>query len=154
MQTFLPVPDFAESARLLDWRRLGKQRVETWQIYQQLCRPCTADGAPADGRRAGWLRHPAVRMWRGYEPALLLYGMRICTEWTVRGYRDTLFARFAEAAHSPLVQDAVMPWWLGRATFHAAHRSQLLAKDAAWYGQWGWAEPPGALPYEWPAGQW
>jgi len=29
MQTFLPVADFEESARLLDSPRLGKQRVET-----------------------------------------------------------------------------------------------------------------------------
>jgi hypothetical protein len=29
MQTFLPYPGFDESARALDDRRLGKQRVET-----------------------------------------------------------------------------------------------------------------------------
>ena len=36
MQTFLPVADFADSARLLDSPRLGKQRVETLQILRAI----------------------------------------------------------------------------------------------------------------------
>jgi len=36
MQTFLPFPDFEESAYALDQKRLGKQRVETLQIMQAL----------------------------------------------------------------------------------------------------------------------
>jgi predicted RNase H-like HicB family nuclease len=59
MQTFLPYLDFAECARVLDDRRLGKQRVEVLQI----ARAITVPGY-------GWRHHPAVRMWRGYEEAL------------------------------------------------------------------------------------
>jgi len=59
VQTFLPYADFGESARALDTRRLGKQRVETLQIVRALTRPGN-----------GWRHHPAVRMWRGYEEAL------------------------------------------------------------------------------------
>jgi len=36
MNTFLPYPDFVKSAQCLDYRRLGKQRVEAWQIYLAL----------------------------------------------------------------------------------------------------------------------
>ena len=36
MQTFLPVADFTESARLLDNPRLGKQRVECLQVLRAL----------------------------------------------------------------------------------------------------------------------
>lgn len=36
MQTFLPYENFEESAWALDTRRLGKQRVETYQIMQAL----------------------------------------------------------------------------------------------------------------------
>ncbi len=36
MQTFLPYPDFARSAAVLDPARLGKQRVETLQILRAL----------------------------------------------------------------------------------------------------------------------
>ena len=32
MQTFLPFADFAETAAVLDHRRLGKQRIEVLQI--------------------------------------------------------------------------------------------------------------------------
>jgi hypothetical protein len=38
MQTFLPYPDFQKSAQCLDYKRLGKQRCEAWQIYQILKR--------------------------------------------------------------------------------------------------------------------
>jgi hypothetical protein len=36
MQTFLPYPDYKLSASVMDMRRLGKQRVETWQIIKAL----------------------------------------------------------------------------------------------------------------------
>ena len=32
MQTFLPYADFAQSAKVLDMKRLGKQRVEVLQL--------------------------------------------------------------------------------------------------------------------------
>ena len=39
MQTFLPYPDFIASARVLDSKRLGKQRVEALQVLRGLIRP-------------------------------------------------------------------------------------------------------------------
>jgi hypothetical protein len=60
MQTFLPYPGFLHSARSLDRRRLGKQRVETLQVLRGLTWP-----------RYGWRHHPTVKMWAGYEEALL-----------------------------------------------------------------------------------
>ena len=52
MQTFLPVADFEESARLLDSPRLGKQRVETLQILRAIELP--------DDVRARLLHHLGV----------------------------------------------------------------------------------------------
>ena len=69
MQTFLPFADFAETARVLDGRRLGKQRVETLQILRALRVP-----------GYGWRHHPAVGMWAGYEEALARYGLQMCEE--------------------------------------------------------------------------
>lgn len=136
MQTFLPYPDFARSARCLDRQRLGKQRVEVLQILRTLC-----------GRSSSWANHPAVRMWRGYEGSLALYGMEVCLEWRRRGYADTCFdkidALFPEGFAAP------PPPWLGREDFHASHRSNLLRKDPVYYGQFAWIEPPN-LPYVWP----
>ena len=39
VQTFLPYADFERSARALDRKRLGKQRVETIQVVRALTRP-------------------------------------------------------------------------------------------------------------------
>ena len=78
MQTFLPYPDFAETAKVLDQRRLGKQRVEALQVLRGLTVP-----------GYGWRHHPAVRMWRGYEEALTRYGLEICRVWREAGHKDT-----------------------------------------------------------------
>lgn len=130
MQTFLPYADFQLSARALDWRRLGKQRVEALQVIRALTDPSY-----------GWQHHPAVRMWRGHLEALEMYRDAMVAEWIRRGYQNTMAVSGRERAE--------MPEWLGDSEFHASHRSNLLRKDAAYYGQFGWAEPAD-LPYVWP----
>jgi hypothetical protein len=79
VQTFLPYHDFDQSAQALDDRRLGKQRVETLQLLNALLKP--------DAK--GWRNHPATLMWKGYERALIRYGVAICREWVRRGHADT-----------------------------------------------------------------
>ncbi|WP_413470952.1 MSMEG_6728 family protein [Streptomyces peucetius] len=77
MQTFLPYPDFRSSALVLDRRRLGKQRVEALQVLRGLVVP-----------GYGWRHHPAVRMWAGYEEALVRYGLEVCKVWREQGHQD------------------------------------------------------------------
>lgn len=133
MQTFVPYPDFTKSAQVLDRARLGKQRVETWQIIQSLTVPTY-----------GWKNHPAVKMWKGHTPALAAYGQAICEEWIARGYKDSLKPRF-----DALVQTgAPLPSWWGQG-IHASHRSKLLEKQPEWYTKFGWLETAG-MPYVWP----
>ena len=130
MQTFLPYEDFEESALALDWRRLGKQRLECDQILKAL------------GGSKGWRNHPAVLMWKGYEAALRRYRNVVIREWVSRGFRNTM----------PLMRSGGrirMPFWLGDQSFHAAHRSNLLRKDSVFYQQYDWKEDPD-LPYVWP----
>src|SRR4051794_31940065 len=79
MQTFLPYPDFVESAAVLDSKRLGKQRVEALQVLRALTRPTY-----------GWKRHPAVRMWAGCAEGVGAYGVAVCLEWISRGGADTV----------------------------------------------------------------
>lgn len=131
MQTFLPHPDFRESLAALDYRRLGKQRVEAMQLIRALT-----------GVSAGWRNHPAAVMWEGHLDALKLYHDLSIDEWVRRGYRNTMVKYNVEGEPS-------MPPWVGDADFHASHRSNLLRKDPAHYGQFGWAEPDN-LPYIWP----
>lgn len=139
MQTFLPYPDFAQSARCLDRQRLGKQRVEVLQLLRALLVP-----------GAGWGNHPAAKMWRTKELALLRYGEAICSEWIGRGYNDTCLCKMRDLyfAHRQ-GETNTMPDWLWNEAFHAAHRSNLLRKDPVHYSQFGWTEGPD-LPYVWP----
>lgn len=136
MQTFLPYPSFIDSASCLDYRRLGKQRVETWQIYNTLT------------KGGGWQHHPIVKMWKGYELALVLYGQQICLEWIRRGYKDTMLRRFLTLEKSYKGEMPKFPSWLGNKKFHASHRSNLLRKDKTYYGKFNWKEPDN-LPYVW-----
>lgn len=131
MQTFLPYPDFAESARVLDRQRLGKQRVEAMQIFRTLT-----------GQSPGWANHPATRMWCDHTCALAEYGRAMISEWTQRGYRNTIVI-FDDIPPGP------PPPWLGNPAFHASHRSNLLRKAPDWYSQFGWRDDP-TLPYIWP----
>jgi hypothetical protein len=150
MQTFLPYPSFRESARCLDYRRLGKQRVECKQLLLAIGVP-VGDHRP---KRSSWVSHPAARMWRRFPLALAEYAMVVCREWRVRGYRDTLLPQF-EAAWEWCAWGGIngaSPNWIGYDAFHASHRSNLLRKNREWYGQFGWLEPAD-LEYVWPVGK-
>lgn len=158
IQTFLPYPSFRESARCLDVRRLGKQRVECKQLLLALGVP-VGDHQP---KRSSWVNHPACRMWRRHELSLAHYGEVVCREWRERGYKDTLLDQF-KAAYKWLQGrwsgegyvygvdgcGCTYPNWIGYDAFHASHRSNLLRKDSNWYGRFGWLEPAD-LPYVWP----
>ena len=137
MQTFLPYRDFTLSAQSLDYRRLGKQRVEALQIFNAL------SGIPTKTGRSyrGWLNHPAVTMWRGYEEALLLYKNKMIEEWILRGYNNTM-------EMVGVSENVEMPHWLGKEKLHASHRSNLLRKDFKFYSRYGWNEPDN-LEYYW-----
>jgi hypothetical protein len=131
MQTFLPYPDFVKTARMLDPRRLGRQRVEAYQILRVLA-----------GLTRGWVNHPAVLMWRGFEIALSAYMDAMIDEWEARGYRNTMYRVSVPERYE-------MPPWLGDEAFHAAHRSNLLRKAPEYYRSF-WPEEPDDLEYVWP----
>ena len=149
MQTFLPEPDFARTARALDSRRLGKQRVEALQVLRALTR-----------EPYGWKRHPAVLMWAGYEEALVAYALAMCEEWCRRGHVDTVSTtilgdlRAAKGIERVRSQEELrrageLPPWLGDEDLHRSHRSALVRKDAAHYGPL-FPAVPADLPYVWP----
>lgn len=135
MQTFLPVASFEGSARSLDRQRLGKQRVECLQILNALT-----------GQSKGWVSHPAVRMWRGYERALIRYGVAVCDEWVKRGYRDSCRAKILAFESQFRDQPYIMPPWFGDFAFHRSHQSNLRRKNPDHYGY----PVRDDLPYVWP----
>jgi GNAT superfamily N-acetyltransferase len=154
MQTFLPLPSPAESAAILDDRRLGKQRVEAKQILIALG---VDVGEHRGNPSSQWRHHPAVRMWRGFERSLSHYAIAVCQEWRRRGFNDSLLEQFEEASRDILASYCEVspssafgtPAWLGNEAVHRSHRSNLLRKSPEFYGQFGWAEPSN-LPYVWP----
>lgn len=133
MQTFLPYPDFKQSVKVLDYRRLGKQRVETFQVLNILL-----------GRTPtkGWRNHPVTIMWTGYESALKAYQNYTIQEWVSRGYKNTM--QYEEID----LNDIVLPPWFGLDDFHRSHRSNLLRKDYEYYSQF--FDEPNDLEYYWP----
>jgi hypothetical protein len=126
MQTFLPYPDFRQSAAALDTPRLGKQRVEALQTLRALVIP-----------EYGWQSHPAIRMWMGHVPALTMYGLAMVDEWTKRGFadntRDNIREFAPQAAHPDYAAKILLPPWLGDPEFHLSHRSNLIRKDPHFY---------------------
>jgi hypothetical protein len=150
MQTFLPYPDFASAARVLDPRRLGKQRVEALQVLRALT-----------VRGYGWRHHPAVRMWAGYEEALVSYGLEVCRQWCSLGRADTCSStmerELAERCDivMPRSQSLLdiadeLPPWLGNHALHLSHRSALLRKAPHIYRPI-FGDEPDDLPYVWPS---
>lgn len=131
MQTFLPYPDFEKTAKCLDSKRLGKQRVEARQIIKNL-----------EGERDQWYDHPAVQMWKGYVKALKLYFNKISKEWERRGHEHNLgyYDVKGEIEYSP---------WFGNEEFHKSHRSNLLRKEPEFYEKYDW-EVSDDLDYFWP----
>lgn len=133
MQTFLCYPDFKKSAQCLDYKRLGKQRVECLQIYNALTN---------ENRRVGWRNHPATRMWDNHLDALCEYWQECIDEWVRRKYINGMFVPSFD-------KNAPKPSWFGDYRLHSSHRAALLYKDVGWYSQFNWEEIP-ELNYWWP----
>ena len=148
MQTFVPYADFEESARALDAKRLGKQRVEVIQIVRALTVPGYA-----------WSQHPAVLMWKGYEEALGRYGLTMCDVWLELGFGDTcaatITADLAAFGIAPirseleLAKAGALPPWLADPVLRESHQSALVRKDPQFYGP-RFPDAPPDLEYVWP----
>jgi len=139
MQTFLPYPSVWESVLCLDNKRLGKQRVEAWQLIDILTKK-------EKSKSWRWYNHPAVKMWDGYIDALKFYYNMALITWDIRGFNNIKLQMIDFLKHpSPLL----FPKWFGDDKFHSAHRAALLYKDYDYYKHFGWKEKP-KLNYYWP----
>jgi hypothetical protein len=137
MQTFLPYSDIKESLKVLDTKRLGKQRVEAYQIISAITGRPKKDGTPY----RGWTNHPCSVMWKNYVPMLKMYYNLCIDEWVSRGYKNTMIKE-------EISESITYPNWFGDDKFHNSHKSNLLKKDPAFYSKYGWNVDP-TLPYVW-----
>jgi hypothetical protein len=127
MQTFLPYPDIKKSLQVLDNKRLGKQRVEAYQIISAITGRKKLDGTPYKG----WLNHPCSVMWKNYVPALKHY-MNLCIEeWESRGFKNTM-------KKEDIDETFEYPFWFGDKKFHDSHKSNLLKKEPEFYSKYNW----------------
>jgi hypothetical protein len=117
MQTFLPYSDFRQSVQALDNKRLGKQRVECFQIINIL---------EGKNNSNAWVNHPAIKMWEGYTYALQYYYNCCIDEWKRRGFKNTMNKYSIRYKYDN-------PWWVGYKDFHRAMRAKLIEKNEEFY---------------------
>ncbi len=132
MQTFLPLADFDECARVLDASRLGNQYYREGITIL----------------RGGWPHHPASRMWANNRDWLCAYLLSCDEELERRGHSYPHIRSEVLRTLSTL-RRTDRPWWIGDERLHASHRANLLRKDPTHYGQFGWTEAP-REGYFWP----
>lgn len=147
VNTFLPYPSLEATARSLDFRRLGKQRVEAWQIWTVLGKAESVLPPPKGlgeaswaskrswmedatrcwkelyGKRLGWATHPAVILWVGYRDGLAMYYNAMLAGWEARGGRNITLKPL------PIPEGTVLPPWTRSTVVHNAFRWQLLRKE-------------------------
>jgi len=114
VNTFLPFPDFRLSAKVLDYKRLGRQRVEAMIMINILTNATN---------KMGWKDHPAVLAWKDNVEALKLYHNIIINEWVSRGYNNNM------KLYEVNEKNVKMPWWFGTYAYHISHQSNLMRKD-------------------------
>lgn len=145
--------------KLFDKRRLGKQRVEAMQIYY--CLNLTSENLnqthsgvqldsnsniqnsiqnyePIVEKKRGWINHPAVKMWKGYEEALKMYINLCIEEWIERGCKNNM------KIYKVNEKVVKIPYWLYNNNLSQSHQIAMLRKEIArnekdWYVQL-WSE--------------
>lgn len=139
MQTFLISKDVKETAKALDYRRLGKQRREAVQIARALL-----------GMTEGYKNHAATRMWRGYESYLVkVYLKAMMDEWASRGYSNAKTEEDYEILIQHVGDDLTEPEWFTE-EFFTSHKSNLVRKKPEFYRD-KFPNVREDLEYVWPA---
>lgn len=149
VQTWLPYPNYAESARVLDTRRLSRQRVEVVEIMDVLHEV---------NQQSEYYDHPVIEMWRGYEPQLCEYGMVMCEEYQTRN--RTRAGKIVNTRVTDLISwhldcatsgefTLSKPPWFGDVQLHLSHQSNLVRENPDHYWKF-FSGVPNDLPVIWP----
>lgn len=164
VNTFITSSYLPNTFKDLDYRRLGKQRVEAKQIIDIL----EKIDAGEDVSSIGFASHTATKMWIGYTNALKAYYNLCLDEWINRGYKNKMVkydideTRFTNRES---VFDGVKTTFLTEDTeysfppftsfrpFILFHRSALYKKDPKYYVKFlnEELEPYVDLGYLWPS---
>lgn len=142
MNTLWTWTKYSQTFDSLSDEMLGAQRLQAESLLKTLM-----------GAEDEWAKHPVIYMWKGYEPALIIYGMMSCREWTFGlGNADHAFWTFARRG-TELIKDKqyryVRPPWMDDKDFIRSHRSHLRRIDPGHYGD-QWENTPENMPLLWP----
>lgn len=145
VNTFLPYPDIKKSAQSLDRERLGKQRLEAYEIILLLEEYDRTGVIPTKG----WSSHPAFRSWLGFTNHLKVYFNFIVREWIERGYKNNMPLYPIDETPYNIVQifydgsrfvyetdkinEYSFPLWVGFPPFYLSHQAALLRKNPQYY---------------------
>lgn len=142
MQVFVPLPNFNDSRKVLDKKRLFKQVIEIRQILAGMGMKVEKN----DGTfyRPTHKNHPIYKTWEDQQGCLMHYHDLLLYECQQRNIKTNIKNFFPDS----LLHKFDYPSWWGREDFHSRHRAALLAKNPEWYGQFGWSEEP-KIDYVW-----
>lgn len=121
VNTFLPYSDFKKCAKVLDNKRLLKQRVEAYQIINIIYKRMKKE-------KCGFYNHPAVLMWENNVESLKLY----CNEMILESIRRKFMSQRPWENNKMklynIENNPEHPWWLGYQHIHYSHQASLLRK--------------------------
>jgi len=126
----------------LDYQRLGKQRVEAYQIINILEYYDEHGEMP----KQGWTDHKVTRMWKGHTKALKCYFNHAVKYWIKLGYENNM--NLYENVDCEIIQCTfdgrraifekqankdTFPIWFSFPPFHFSHRAALYMKNPQEY---------------------
>lgn len=124
MYTYLPFPDFADSAGVLNDKDLGMTEIWTRRIVMGL-----SGDTPTTGSRT-------EQAWRGHAKGLCVYGLYISAEMGMRG-RKSNYQPFFEERRRDFAgeqrETTLFPGWTFSAEVHEAFQALLLWQDPEYY---------------------
>lgn len=129
---FVIDPNIYKTMEVLDYRRLGKQRLEAKQIINTL-----------ESSSDGWKNHPALLSWKDHIEPLKAYYNICVQEWVNRGYKNTmeLYEIDESKFHALEYHDGKFsepdkysyPKFVSFEPFIFSHQASLKRKDSIFY---------------------
>ena len=110
---------------LLDYRRLGKQRVEAKQIIDTI-----------ENKTDGWKNHPVSKMWKDHVIGLKYYFNCCVDEWVNRGYKNTMIKYdlsdylLPDGSYDEL---KLLPWFYYNKQIQESFKASLYRKEPDFY---------------------
>lgn len=119
VNTFILTNSPKNCVKLLDYRRLGKQRVEAKQIIDAIENP----------KSNGWSNHPVTKMWKNDVLGLKYYFNCCVDEWIDRGYKNTMIKYIIEFDD----EKDILPWFYYNKQIQESFKASLLRKNPEYY---------------------